>query len=325
MRSIVQEWMTKYPQSAILVVLEGHSAIGTGEIVYSPPGSSSDKHAHIGDVCISYFYYLFIYAKGNFVSSYFTQWAPRTTTLSFETTRKRDCSCCHVDTHFNSSQVGSRGCRLLKGMFTFHSIYKSHKTLVNILPGWSGSLRQSSHRLKLRCRYRVLWSSHSFVDPIIASRRPYTGLLIEKICWRTRVYSCLKEIPSARLPGLPFANLCCQIRTDLGDSSCQSARRARLTCSYGQVLMTTFATCDAVDASLLQTEFLDRHLWRHAICLIFVRINTSISLFLFAVACWWTRNRGPLSSLSVQSRRARCSLPPLPQYTILFCSRALKV
>jgi hypothetical protein len=50
MRTEVLAWMTKHPQSAVLVVLEGHSSISTGEIVYSGPSSSIDKHAQIDQV-----------------------------------------------------------------------------------------------------------------------------------------------------------------------------------------------------------------------------------------------------------------------------------
>jgi|HubBroStandDraft_6_1064221.scaffolds.fasta_scaffold944174_1 hypothetical protein len=50
MRSKALDWITKFPQAAVLVVLEGHTTVGTGEIVYSTLGHKTNQHAHIANV-----------------------------------------------------------------------------------------------------------------------------------------------------------------------------------------------------------------------------------------------------------------------------------
>jgi hypothetical protein len=50
MRLQALDWMRRYPQSAVLVVLEGHTTVQTGEIVYAPPGSQVNHHAQVTDV-----------------------------------------------------------------------------------------------------------------------------------------------------------------------------------------------------------------------------------------------------------------------------------
>lgn len=50
MRKDVHTWMQKHPQSSVLVVLEGHSAVNTGEIVYAPANAAGNLHQYINVV-----------------------------------------------------------------------------------------------------------------------------------------------------------------------------------------------------------------------------------------------------------------------------------
>ena len=49
-RTSILEWIKLHRNTAVLVVLEGHSAIETGEIVYAPPGSQENKYSSIDKV-----------------------------------------------------------------------------------------------------------------------------------------------------------------------------------------------------------------------------------------------------------------------------------
>lgn len=49
-RSAALEWMKRFPKSAVLVILEGHSTVETGEIVYALPGSKGNHYTNVEQV-----------------------------------------------------------------------------------------------------------------------------------------------------------------------------------------------------------------------------------------------------------------------------------
>jgi hypothetical protein len=54
-REVALDWMHQNPQSAVVVVLEGHSNMYTGNLEYATPGNKKKTYASIDHVS-SYFY-----------------------------------------------------------------------------------------------------------------------------------------------------------------------------------------------------------------------------------------------------------------------------
>lgn len=52
MRGDTKDWLNLHPETSVLVIVEGHSAIQTGELVYSSPKNDTLKYAGVKDVSI---------------------------------------------------------------------------------------------------------------------------------------------------------------------------------------------------------------------------------------------------------------------------------